>query len=86
VKWLLHFLAKRKTSRGERSQIWDVRQHWRSQTEPGWMTSETFGDYLRLLRMQASKDGVVHLIFDLHSSHRTEAMKSIATSLNIQPR
>jgi hypothetical protein len=66
VKWPLYFLAKGKTSRVERSQIGNVGQHWRSHTESGWMTSETFGDSLRLLRMQAPKDGVIHLILDLH--------------------
>jgi hypothetical protein len=64
VKWPLYFLAKGKTSHVERSQIGGVGQHWRSHTESGWMTSETFGDYLRLLRMQTPKDGVIHFIFD----------------------
>jgi hypothetical protein len=84
VKWSLDFLAKGKTSRLERSQIGEVRQHWRSHTESGWMTSETFGDYLRLLRIQASKNWVIHGILDLHSSHRTERVKSVAPSLKIE--
>jgi hypothetical protein len=84
VKWPLYFLAKGKTQRVENSQIGDVGDHWRSHSISGWMTSDTFSDYLQLLRLHAPSENVIHLVLDLHSSHRTEAVKSLASSLNIE--
>jgi hypothetical protein len=84
VKWPLFFIAKGQTIRVEHSQIGDVGEHWRSHTPSGWMTSNTFSDYLHLLRAHALHDGVIHLILDLHSSHRTEDVKATAALLNIQ--
>jgi hypothetical protein len=84
AKWPLYFLAKGKTTRVERMQIGDVGTHWRSHSVSGWMTSDTFTEYLRLLRDQVLNHGVIHLILDLHSSHRTMEVNAAAAALNIQ--
>jgi hypothetical protein len=47
------------------------------------MTSDTFGDYLRLLRAHTPTDRTLYLVLDMHSSHRTPAVKDMAASLNI---
>jgi hypothetical protein len=83
IKWLPYFLAKGKTERVERTQIGDVGDHWQLHTESGWMTSDTFGEYLRLLRTHVPTDRTIHLVLDMHSSHRTQAVKDLAASLNI---
>jgi hypothetical protein len=72
--------GKGKTERVERTQIGD---HWRSHTESGWMTSSTFEEYLRLLRAHAPTDRTIHLVFDMHSSYRTQTVKNLTASLNI---
>jgi hypothetical protein len=67
----------------ERAQIGDVGGHWQSHTELEWMTSDPFGEYLRLLRAHAPTDRTIYLLLDMHSSHRTQAVKDLAASLNI---
>jgi hypothetical protein len=69
-----------KTERVERTQIGD---HWRSHTESGRVTSDTFREYLRLLGAHAPTDRTIHLVLDMHSSHHTQAVKDLTASLNI---
>jgi hypothetical protein len=84
TKWPLFFLARGKTERVEDSQIGDVGNHWRSHSPSGWMTEETFAEYLRLLRKHSQSQATIHLICDLHSSHRTPTVREVASSLNIE--
>jgi hypothetical protein len=83
IKWPLYFLAKGKTERVECTQIGDVGNHWRSHTESGWMTSDTFGGCLRIQRAHAPTDRTIHLVLDMHSLHRTQAVKDLAASLTL---
>jgi hypothetical protein len=47
------------------------------------MTSDAFGEYMRLLPAHAPTDRTIHLVVDMHSSQRTQAVKNLAVSLNI---
>jgi hypothetical protein len=84
TKCPLDFLAMGKTPRAERTQIGDVDEHWRSHPVSGCMTSEIFVDSVQQLRMRAPEDGVKHLVLDLHSSRRTEAVRIVPASLSIE--
>lgn len=78
----LYFLASGKTPRVMDSQLGDTWGHWRSFSESGWQTSQTFQEYLMHIR-ELYGDQKVHLILDVHSSHRTSEVKNLAHELNI---
>ena len=78
----LFFLAKGTSERVLETQIGDVCDHWKSYSENGWETAETFQEYLMHLR-QHFGDQQLHLILDLHSSHRAPEVKQLAESLGI---
>jgi hypothetical protein len=83
-KWPLFFVAKGKTVRVESSQIGEVGSNWRAHSETGWMRGELFVDYLHHLRSQVSNAAqTIHLICDVHASHRTPDVKQAARELNI---
>ena len=78
----LYFLATGKTPRVMGSQLGDTYGHWQNFSESGWQTSQTFQEYLMHLR-ELYGEKRVHLILDLHSSHRTEEVKKLAKELGI---
>ena len=82
TKLPLFFLAEGKTERVEESQIGDVGFHWKCHSKNGWQTSETFSTYLMHLREHFG-DQEIHLILDVHASHRTDDVKTLARSLGI---
>jgi hypothetical protein len=82
-KWPLFFVAKGKTERVERSQVGEIGIHWRSHSESGWMRQEIFAQYLHHLRQQVPDGEKIFLICDVHASHRTDAVKQLASGLNI---
>lgn len=47
------------------------------------MTGETFMDYLSLIRQHQGDDDVLHILCDVHSSHRTPEVFAHAEALNI---
>lgn len=79
----LFFLAEGKTERAEHGQMGDVGFHWTSHSSSGWQTSETFSTYLMHLR-EYFGDHKIHLILDVHASHRTDDVKKLAHNLDIQ--
>ena len=79
----LFFIAKGLTDRVLDTQIGDVSTHWRSFSKKGWQTADTFQEYLMHLREHYG-DQEVHLLLDLHSSHRAPEVKLLAESLNIR--
>jgi hypothetical protein len=80
----LFFVAKGKTERVERSQVGDVRGHWRAHSESGWMRYENFAAYLQHVCEQRPSGERISLICDLHVSHRTLDVKQFAARLNIE--
>ena len=79
----LYILAKGTTDKVLESQLGDTFGHWKNFSENGWQTSETFETYLMHIR-ELYNDQKVHLILDLHASHKTESVKKLAKELNIQ--
>lgn len=79
----LYFLASGETPKVMSSQLGDTFGHWQNFSEKGWQTSSTFQEYLMHIR-ELYFDKTVHLVLDLHSSHRTDAVKQLAESLNIK--
>ena len=75
-------MADGKTELVEQSQLGDVGHHWRAHSENGWMTSEIMELYLMHLREECG-DNHIDLILDLHASHRTQRVKTLAKSLDI---
>lgn len=82
AKLPLYFLASGKTTRVEETQVGDVGPHWKTHSESGWQTSETFQEYLMHLR-EFYGDGDINLVLDVHASHRTLEVKQIAETLGI---
>jgi hypothetical protein len=80
----LFFLAKGKTERVDQSQIGIVEPHWRAHSESGWMRSNLFCAYLRHVRNEIADDEEIILVCDLHASHRSEDVKSLAAALKIR--
>jgi transposase-like protein len=79
----LFFLARGKTERVERSQIGDVAPHWVAHSVSGWMTEDTFEQYLGLLRHHYADGSELHLLLDSYSAHRTQNIKDTAARLGI---
>ena len=82
TKLPLFFIASGKTQLCEASQIDPKPGDWTSHTTKGWQTSESFQKYLMHLREEFG-DAPLDLILDLHSSHRTSDVKTLAESLDI---
>ena len=82
TKLPLYFLASGKTTRVEETQVGDIGSHWKTHSESGWQTSETFQEYLMHLR-EFYGDGDINLVLDVHASHRTLEVKRIAETLGI---
>ena len=78
----LFFIASGKTTKVEATQIQPQAGDWVTHTPNGWQTSESFQLYLMHLR-ELFFDDPLDLILDVHSSHRTEAVKTLAQSLGI---
>ena len=78
----LYFLATGKTHRVMGSQLGDTYGHWQNFSESGWQTSQTFQEYLMHIR-ELYGERTVHLVLDVHSSHRTDEVKKLAKELDI---
>ena len=69
TKCPLFIVAKGKTERCEESQLGDTAYHFRSHSENGWSTTETFQEYLHYIT-NLYNNQPLHLLLDLHASHR----------------
>lgn len=78
----LFFIASGKTERVETTQIRPEMGDWVTHTPSGWQTSDSFQLYLLHLR-ELFCDEPLDLILDVHSSHRTEEVKTLARNLDI---
>ena len=78
----LFFIASGKTARVEASQVAPQTGDWVTHTPSGWQTSESFQLYLLHLR-ELFCDDPLDLILDVHSSHRTQEVKTLAQNLGI---
>ena len=79
----LMFIAKGKTERVEESQIGDISSHWKTHSETGWMTNETFQEYLKKLREHFGDNKPIHLVLDCYKTHKSEVTKNLAKNLNM---
>jgi hypothetical protein len=80
----LVFYAQGKTDVVENTQLGDVGYHWKTHSESGWQTEETFRQYLYHLRGHVGAGfGPIWLLLDLHASHRTERIQNLAADLGI---
>ena len=82
TKLPLLIISEGKTVKCEQSQLGDTAYHWKTHTENGWQTTESFELYLMHLR-ELMGDTPLHLLLDLHASHRTQRVKTLAKSLDI---
>jgi hypothetical protein len=78
----LVFITVGRTGRVEQSQIRNLVGHGRTRSISGWETSDTFQDYLTKLRSEMGEKPI-HLLLDCSSTHRTEAVKEAAVTLEI---
>ena len=60
----------------------DTAHHFTKHSHKGWSTSETFQDYSHKISDHFHNEPL-HLLLDLHSSHRGDEVKEVAESLNI---
>ena len=83
VQNVLFILSHREIQiNAKKSQLGDTAHHFTNQSHKGWSTSETFQDYLHKISNHFHNE-LLHLLLDLHSSHRGDEVKEVAESLNI---
>ena len=82
TKCPLYLIAKGKTIRCEKSQLGDTVYHFTNHSSNGWSTFATFKEYLHQISDHFHKEPL-HLILDLHASHRGDEIQKLANSLNI---
>jgi hypothetical protein len=84
IKWPLYFLAAGKTPRVDASQLGTLGPHWLSRSPSAWQTSDTPQGYLECLGHAIPVSQRVHLVRNMHVSHRTDSVKQLAQFLNIE--
>lgn len=82
TKCPLFLIAKGKTEQCEDSQLGDTAYHYRTHSINGWSTNLTFMEYLRFISNHYNNQPL-HLLLDLHSSHRGQEIFNLAAELNI---
>ena len=82
TKCPLFIIAKGKTERCEESQLGDTAYHFKTHSVNGWSTNETFQEYLHFISNYYNGQPL-HLLLDLHSSHRGDQIHLLAAKLNI---
>lgn len=83
TKLPMMLIAAGKTTAVELTQLGDIYPHWKSHSESGWTTEETFVEYLlHIAELYANEE--VHLILDVYTAHRTELVKETAKNNNIK--
>ena len=82
TKLPMMLIAAGKTTLVEASQLGDVYPHWKTHSESGWTTEETFVEYLLHIAEYFNNEEV-HLILDVYAAHRTELVKETARNNNI---
>ncbi len=82
TKCPLFLIAKGLTERCEESQLGDTSYHFRTHSANGWSTTDTFQEYLHFIS-DLYHGQPLHLLLDLHSSHRSNEIKKLAAELNI---
>ena len=60
----------------------DTAYHYRTHSENGWSTTETFAEYLHFISEFYNRQPL-HLLLDLKSSHRGTEILNLAAELNI---
>ena len=83
TKLPMMLIAAGKTAAVEQSQLGDIYPHWKTHSESGWTTEETFIEYL-LHIAEFFQHEEVHLILDVYTAHRTELVKETARNNNIK--
>jgi hypothetical protein len=78
----LKFIASGKMIRVERTQIGQGDGHWRSHSQNGWQTSETFRNYFVNLQCKVGPEPI-YLFLGSYSAHRTDQVKAVAERLGI---
>jgi hypothetical protein len=76
-------IAKGKTSRVQQSQLGDIGLHIAAHSKSGWITIETFEEYLAMLKSEFPGDEPIYLILDYYSVHRRQAVREYARELGI---
>lgn len=86
TKMPLQFIAKGKTDAVIETQIGDVGYHFRTFSENGWTTENTFIEYLTGLRHHIGFDDehTIHILMDVFRAHITENVKKSCSELNIK--
>lgn len=82
TKCPLFLIAKGKTARCEESQLGDTAYHFRTHSINGWSTHDTFKEYLHFIS-DLYNNQPLHLLLDIHASHRGQQIISLAHELNI---
>lgn len=82
TKCPLFVIAKGKTKQCEESQLGDTAYHYKTHSENGWSTNETFQEYLHFISNYFNHEPL-HLLLDLHTSHRGPSIYKLAAELNI---
>ena len=75
-------IASDKTLRVEESQHGDIFPHWASHSESDWTTEEVFGQYFQHISYYYHNEEI-HLILNVYTADKTEVVKAIAQTLNI---
>lgn len=89
-KYPIWVIAKGKTAKCEEKFRNDIRlRHFIragklivGHSEKGWATADLMKGYLKWLDREVTEERLKYLLWDLHSSHRDEAVKSCARQLN----
>ena len=85
VKLPLQFIASGKTDKVLDSQIGDVNYHYRTHSENGWCTKETFKDYLIGIREYYNFcEETIHVICDGYKAHISDEVIEFSKLNNIQ--
>ena len=78
----LFLIAKGETEKCEHNQLGDTSYHFTDHSSNGWETKDTFKNYLHQIS-DYHQNQPLHLLLDLHQSHRGDTIKETADSLNI---
>ena len=79
----LSIIAAGQTARCELA-LGDTCHHHKTHSPSGWSTIDTFSEYLMFIRQHFGDDDRIWLLLDAYSVHRTNEVKSLAESLNIE--
>ena len=79
----LSIIAAGETTRCEQA-LGDTYHHHKTHSSSGWSTITTFSEYLMFIREYFGDDDRIWLLLDAYSVHRTDEVKKLADSMNIE--